>query len=96
MERMLLRVRLKLAVAVALAVLLSAQLVLHNHALFPEGSGTSSPLCAVCVFGADRITTVAALIAPSPTSWTLPSPLAERAVAVAVPASTSRGPPAAA
>jgi len=92
----MLRVRLKLAVAIALGVLLSAQLVLHNHALFPEGAGSSSSLCAVCVFGADRITTAAELIAPSPTTWTLAPALTERAVTVAVPSSSSRGPPAAA
>jgi hypothetical protein len=92
----MLRVRLKLAVSIALAVLLSAQLVLHNHALFPEGSGSTSTLCPVCVFGADRVTAVAVLVAPAPTCWTLPAAPEERLVTVAVPSSSSRGPPAAA
>jgi len=92
----MLRVRVKLGFAIALAVLLSAQLVLHNHALLPEGNGSQAPLCAVCVFGADRVTTIAVLTAPVTTCWTLPAPPPEHAAAVAVPSSSSRGPPAAA
>lgn len=50
-----------MAAVLVLAVLLAAQLTLHNHSLFPE-SGTAAPtVCSVCAFGAD--------------SGTLPTPL---------------------
>jgi hypothetical protein len=46
--------RLRPAVIVVLAVLLAAQLTLHNHSLIPEGGGAPPVPCSVCAFGADR------------------------------------------
>ena len=48
--------RLRVAAIVVFAVLLAAQLTLHNHSLIPEGGGAPPLVCAVCAFGADRIT----------------------------------------
>lgn len=47
--------RLKVAAIVVFAVLLAAQLTLHNHSLIPEGGGAPPLACSVCAFGADRI-----------------------------------------
>jgi hypothetical protein len=47
---------LRIAAIVVFAVLLAAQLTLHNHSLIPEGGGAPPLACAVCAFGADRIT----------------------------------------
>lgn len=44
--------RLRPAAVLVLAVLLAAQLTLHNHSLVPEG-GAPALTCAVCAFGAD-------------------------------------------
>ncbi len=49
---------LKLSFAIALAVILSAQPVLHQHSLIPEGSAAPSYPCAVCAFGADPASAV--------------------------------------
>jgi hypothetical protein len=46
--------RFRLAAVLVLAVLLAAQLTLHNHALIPEAGGAPALTCAVCAFGADR------------------------------------------
>jgi hypothetical protein len=46
--------RLRVAAVVLLAVLLAAQLTLHNHSLIPEGGGGPALTCSVCAFGADR------------------------------------------
>ena len=46
--------RLRVAAVVVLAVLLAAQLTLHNHSLIPEGGGATALPCAVCAFGADQ------------------------------------------
>ena len=46
--------RLRVAAVVLLAVLLAAQLTLHNHSLIPEGGGGPALACSVCAFGADR------------------------------------------
>lgn len=48
--------RLRVAAIVVFAVLLAAQLTLHNHSLIPEGGGAPPLVCSVCAFGADRIT----------------------------------------
>ena len=48
--------RLRVAAVVVFAVLLAAQLTLHNHSLIPEGGGAPPLACAVCAFNADRIT----------------------------------------
>jgi hypothetical protein len=45
--------RLRVALLVLLAVVVAAQLTLHNHSLIPEGVGAASLPCAVCAFGAD-------------------------------------------
>ena len=46
--------RLRVAAVVLLAVILAAQLTLHNHALIPEGGASPALACSVCAFGADR------------------------------------------
>jgi heme/copper-type cytochrome/quinol oxidase subunit 3 len=46
--------RLRVAAVVLFAVLLAAQLTLHNHSLIPEGGSAPSLACSVCAFGADR------------------------------------------
>lgn len=46
--------RLRASAVVLLAVLLAAQLTLHNHSLIPEGGGGPALACSVCAFGADR------------------------------------------
>ena len=46
--------RLRVAAVVLLAVVLAAQLTLHNHSLIPEGGGGPALACSVCAFGADR------------------------------------------
>jgi hypothetical protein len=51
--------RLRVAAVVVFAVLLAAQLTLHNHSLIPEGGGAPPLACSVCAFGADRIIVIA-------------------------------------
>lgn len=46
--------RLRVAAVVLLAVVLAAQLTLHNHSLIPEGGASPALACSVCAFGADR------------------------------------------
>ena len=48
--------RLRVAAILLFAVLLAAQLTLHNHSLIPEGGGATPITCSVCAFGADRTT----------------------------------------
>ena len=55
--------RLRVAAVVVFAVLLAAQLTLHNHSLIPEGGGVPPLACSVCAFGADRITVIAPISA---------------------------------
>lgn len=55
--------RLRMAAVVVFAVLLAAQLTLHNHSLIPEGGGAPSLVCSVCAFGADRVTVATPLAA---------------------------------
>ncbi|HVG25666.1 MAG TPA: hypothetical protein VND45_16025 [Thermoanaerobaculia bacterium] len=45
--------RLRVAAVVLLAVLVAAQLTLHNHSLIPEGGGGPALACSLCAFGAD-------------------------------------------
>lgn len=45
--------RVRLAAVLVLALLLVAQLTLHNHSLIPEAGGAAPLVCSVCVFGAD-------------------------------------------
>lgn len=78
---------------VVFAVLLAAQLTLHNHSLIPEGGGAPPLACAVCAFGADRVTVATPLAA----TLVLLGLVAVRTlppVASAVPLTTAgRGPP---
>ena len=55
--------RLKPAAVLVLAVLLAAQLTLHNHSLIPEAGGAPALPCSVCAFGADPATGVAPIVA---------------------------------
>lgn len=55
--------RLRVGAMLVLAVLLAAQLALHNHSLIPEGDGAPLLPCVVCAFGADRITLAVPLLA---------------------------------
>jgi hypothetical protein len=55
--------RLRVASVVLLAVLLAAQLTLHNHSLIPEGGGGPALACSLCAFGADRASLDAPLTA---------------------------------
>ena len=55
--------RLRVAAVIVFAVLLAAQLTLHNHSLIPEGGGAPPLACSVCAFGADRTTLVTPLFA---------------------------------
>ena len=85
--------RLRVAAVVLLAVLLAAQLTLHNHSLIPEGGGAALA-CSVCAFGADR----SALDTPAALAILVLIGLLfvelEAAVASAVPiALTGRAPP---
>jgi hypothetical protein len=45
--------RLRLAAVLVLAVLLAAQLTLHQHPLIPEQGGAAAPFCSICAFSAD-------------------------------------------
>ncbi|MEO8380860.1 MAG: hypothetical protein ABI779_14440 [Acidobacteriota bacterium] len=45
--------RFRVAAVLVLAVLLAAQLTLHNHSLIPESGSTTPLACPVCAFGAD-------------------------------------------
>lgn len=47
---------LRVAAIFVLALSIGAQLTLHNHSLIPEAGGAPPLACAVCAFGADRIT----------------------------------------
>jgi hypothetical protein len=47
--------RLRVAAVLVLAVVLAAQLTLHNHSLIPEGGAGPALACGVCAFGADRV-----------------------------------------
>ena len=82
-----------LAIAV-LAVLLAAQLTLHNHSLIPEAGSSSPPPCAVCAFGADPASVAAPLPAFSLVLVFVLTAREERAFASAANLTLpSRGPP---
>ena len=86
--------RLRIAAIVVFAVLLAAQLTLHNHSLIPEG-GSAPPLaCAGCAFGADRITLTTPLFAIALTLLGLIAIRRDAPLASAVLVTTSgRAPP---
>lgn len=87
--------RLRASAVVLLAVLLAAQLTLHNHSLIPEAGSGSPPPCGVCAFGADPATAAAPLLAISLVVVFLLSAREEHAFAsIARRGVLSRGPPA--
>lgn len=87
---------LKLSFAIALAVVLSAQLVLHQHSLIPEESATPSFPCTVCAFGADPASSIQPSLTFEPVvAWTLaaaPEPAFTCGTSLLLP---SRAPPSA-
>ena len=86
--------RLRVAAIVVFAVLLAAQLTLHNHSLIPEGGGTPPLVCAVCAFGADGITVVTPLFAAAFVFLGLVAARIQPVIASAVPIATAgRAPP---
>ena len=87
---------LKLAFAIALAVILSAQLVLHQHSLIPEDGAAPSFPCAICAFGADPAAAVGPLAAFAPAlAWLLVAAVVTRAFSGALVLLPSRAPPSA-
>lgn len=85
---------LRVAAIVVFAVLLAAQLTLHNHSLIPEGGGAPPLACAVCAFGADHITLSTPLFAIALTLLGLVAIRTHSPVASAVLVTTAgRGPP---
>ncbi len=86
--------RLRVAAVLVFAVLLAAQLTLHNHSLIPE-SGSAPPLaCSICAFGADRVTLNTPLFAAALVLLGLVTVRTHTPVASAVPVTTAgRGPP---
>src|SRR5690349_11041401 len=86
--------RLRVAAILVLAVLLTAQLTLHNHSLIPEGGAAPPLACAVCAFGADSITLVTPLFAAAFVFLGLVAARTRTVVASAVVLATAgRGPP---
>ena len=75
---------------IALAVLLSAQLVLHNHSLFHE---RMAPPCSVCAVGADRTVTAPSVAAPLVLAYIVASAVEQPALAAAVRTFSPRAPP---
>jgi len=81
--------RLGFVVALVLAVLLTAQPILHNHSLVEK---VATP-CSVCAFGADRTVAAPVIAAPLVLSYSITIAAATAFVA-AVPRTISpRGPP---
>jgi len=81
-----------LIIALVLAVLLTAQPLLHNHSLTEK---VATP-CSVCAFGADRTAAAPSVSAPLHNTHAFPS-LAETSTFVPVTRTSSpRAPPAAA
>ena len=86
--------RLRFAAVVVLAVLLAAQLTLHNHSLIPEGGGAPALVCSVCAFGADRTSLATPLAVATLMLLGLVFVEPVRVVASSVPVSlTGRAPP---
>ena len=88
------RVNLRTAVVIALAVLLCAQLVLHNHSLLPDTGATPPLVCAVCAFGADQPTlAIPAILGLILIGLVLTPPPAALPPAVVTGIRSSRAPP---
>jgi hypothetical protein len=86
--------RLRVAAVVVFAVLLAAQLTLHNHSLIPEGGGAPPFPCSVCAFGADPATLAVPFIAVTLVVAFLLTPRELQAFASAARATRpGRGPP---
>lgn len=87
--------RLRVAAVVVFAVLLAAQLTLHNHPLIPEGGGAPPLPCAVCAFGADPASIAVPFVAATLAVAYVLTPRERGAFASAARATeTTRGPPA--
>lgn len=84
--------RVKYAVVLALAVILSAQLVHHNHALFHE---RLAPPCSVCAFGADLTVASPVVAAPLIHAYTVTIAIVLHVSAASVRLLPSRAPPSA-
>ncbi len=86
--------RLRVAALVVFAVLLTAQLTLHNHPLIPEGGGAPPLPCSVCAFGADPASIAVPLVAATLLVAFVLTPRELEAFASAARATTTtRGPP---
>lgn len=81
-----------LIVALALAVLLTAQPLLHNHSLTEK---VATP-CSVCAFGADRTAVAPTISTPHYNTHTFPGVRETAFTAAPAPTSSPRAPPAAA
>jgi len=87
---------LRVAAVLLFVVLFGAQLTLHhhNHSLFQEAGVAPPLLCAVCAFGADRITVDAPLFAAALILLGFIAAVASSPVASAVPLrARGRAPP---
>jgi hypothetical protein len=85
---------LKLTLAIALAVILSAQLVLHQHSFIPEDGAAPSFPCAICAFGADPAAAVQPLVPFALVLvWTLMATVVTTAASGATLLLPSRAPP---
>ena len=82
--------RLGLGIGISLAVLLSAQLVLHNHSLFHE---RMAPPCAICAFGADHTIVAPTVSAPLVLAYVVTPALDAPVLASAARTFSSRAPP---
>lgn len=81
-----------LMIALVLAVLLTAQPVLHNHSLTEK---VATP-CSVCAFGADRTAAAPSISAPLYNTHAFPSVCETSFVVALTPTFSPRAPPAAA
>lgn len=79
-----------LIVALVLAVLLTAQPLLHNHSL----TETVATPCSVCAFGADRTAAAPTLYTPHYNTHTFPGVRETSFVVSVAPTSSPRAPPA--
>ena len=77
-------------IVIALAVILAAQLVLHNHTLIPAGAAST---CSVCAFGADRTIAPPVVVAPLVLAYALPAVVPPTTCSTLPRTITLRGPP---
>jgi len=81
-----------LIVALVLAVLLTAQPLLHNHSLTEK---VATP-CSVCAFGADRAAAAPSVSAPLYNTHAFPNVRETSAAVASAPTCSPRAPPIAA